>query len=151
MKNLLLPLICTLLFNTNLFSQWVINKIDNNFDDVYVIAYTEDGQQQYLKLENYNGIVLYLTNTYICSETVIVNLSFFVNGEYKRHKTHAKVSSNHKTVFIEDDISEDTLMLQDFKDASLLKVRINDPICDTEIYEFKMQGSTEAYEAVLKQ
>lgn len=151
MKHLLLLLVCILLFSTSSYGQWVISKIDNKFDEIYVIAYTEDGQQQYLKLENYNGMVLYLTNTYICSETVIVDLSFFVNEDYKKYKTHAKVSSNHKTVFIEDNISEDTLMLQDFKDASLLKVRINDPLCDTEVYQFNMKGSAEAYEAVLKQ
>jgi hypothetical protein len=151
MKKLVLVLLGVTLFSVNSFSQWFVNKVDNGFDSPYTIAYTDDEQDQYLKIENYNGIVFYLSNTYICSETVIVDLSFLVNNEYKKYKTNAKVSSNHKIVFMVNDLSEDPLMLQDFKDASLLKVRINDPVCDTEIYEFKMTGSTAAYNAVNNQ
>lgn len=151
MKNLLLVSISVILFNVNTFSQWVTNVVDNGFDSKYTIAYTEDGQSEYLKMENYNGIVVYLSNTYICSDVVTVDILFLVKDEYKKYKSNAKVSSNHKTVFFINDLSADPLMLQDFKDATIIRIRINDVICDSEIYEFSMKGSTAAYEAVLKQ
>jgi hypothetical protein len=151
MKNLLLVLVSVTLFTTTSFSQWVTNVVDNGFDSKYTIAYTEDGQSEYLKMENYNGIVLYLSNTYICSDAVTVDILFLVKNEYKKYKTNAKVSSNHKVVFFVDDLSADSLMLQDFKDATIVKLRVNDVICDSEVYEFSMKGSTAAYEAVLKQ
>ena len=151
MKNLLLLTVCTILFSVNSFSQWITTTIDNGFDSKFVIAYTEDGQSEYLKMENYNGIVLYLSNTYICSDAVTVDILFLVKNEYKKYKTNAKVSSNHKVVFFVNDLSADSVMLQDFKDATLIRIRVNDAICDSEVYEFSMKGSTAAYEAVLKQ
>jgi hypothetical protein len=151
MKKLLLSLVTVTLFTVNTFSQWITSTVDNGFDSKFVIAYTEDGQSEYLKMENYNGIVLYLSNTYICSDAVTVDVLFLVKNEYKKHKTNAKVSSNHKTVFFVDDLSTNLVMLQDFKDATMIRLRVNDVICDSEVYEFSMKGSTAAYEAVLKQ
>ena len=150
MKNLIVLFSITL-FSLSAKSQWQTSVVDNGFDAKYTIAYTEDGQTEYLKMENYNGVVLYLTNTYICSEIVTVDILFLVKAEYKKYKTNAKVSSNHKTVFFVNDLSADSVMLQDFKDATIMKIRVNDVICDSETYEFNMKGSTAAYEAVLKQ
>lgn len=140
-----------ILFYLNSFSQWKSERINNGIDASYVTAHTDDYQTQYLRLENYNGIVLLLGNTYICSEMVTVNLSFLINGVYSKHDTRAKVSMNHKFVFIVSDLSSDSLMLEDFKNASILKIRINDPMCDDEVYDFSMVGSMAAYAAVVKQ
>ena len=151
MKKLLLALVTVTLFTTTSFSQWVSKKIDNGFDPAYTIAYTDDKQDVFLKLENYDGIAFYISNTYVCDESVKVDISFLVSGEYKKYTNTCGVSDNHKTVFIVDDINSNPDFLADFKAASSVKIRIHDTTCDTEIYEFKMTGSTAAFSAVSNQ
>ena len=92
MKKLLLALVTVILFATTSFSQWVSKKIDNGFDTPYYIAYTQDGQNAYLKLENYNGIAFYMGGVYICEDAVNVDISFLVNGEYQKYYTKRNVS-----------------------------------------------------------
>ena len=151
MKKLLLALATVTLFTTTSFSQWVSKKIDNGFDNPYYIAYTQDGQDAFLKLENYKGIAFYISGVYVCDESVGVDISFLVNGEYQKYYTTANVSDNRKTVFLVDDLNSDPEFLSDFKAASAVRIRINDTTCDTEIYEFKMTGSTSAFNTVSNQ
>lgn len=151
MKKLLLVLAGTTLFTLNSFSQWISKKIDNGFDTPYYIAYTQDGQNAYLKLENYNGIAFYMGGVYVCDESVKVDISFLVSGEYKKYTNTCGVSDNHKIVFIVDDINSNPDFLADFKAASSVRIRVNDTTCDTEIYEFKMTGSTAAFNTVTNQ
>jgi hypothetical protein len=151
MKKLLLALATVTLFTTTSFSQWVSKKIDNGFDTPYYIAYTQDGQNAYLKLENYKGIAFYMGGVYICDESVTVDVSFLVNGEYQRYYLTGNVSDNHKTLFLVDDLNSDPEFLADFKAATSIRIRVNDTTCDTEIYEFKMTGSTAAFNTVTNQ
>jgi hypothetical protein len=144
----LLVLVSVSLFSFSALSQWLVRKIDNGFDTPYKIAYTEDGQSEFLKLENYKGIAFYIGGVYICDESVTVDISFLVNGEYQKYNIAGEVSENHKTVFMVDDLNSDAEFLADFKAASSVKIRINDTTCDSEIYEFKMTGSTAAYNAI---
>ena len=88
---------------------------------------------------------------YICDESVGVDISFLVNGEYKKYTTTGNVSENRKTVFMVDDLNLDPKFLADFKAASVVRIRVNDTTCDTEIYEFKMTGSTAAFNTVSNQ
>jgi hypothetical protein len=144
----LLVLISVSLFSFSALSQWIVKKVDNGFDTPYKIAYTEDGQSEFLKLENYKGIAFYIGGVYVCDESVTVDISFLVNGEYQKYTTTGNVSENHKTVFMVDDLNSDAEFLADFKAASSVRIRINDTTCDSEIYEFKMTGSTAAYNAI---
>jgi hypothetical protein len=50
-----------------------------------------------------------------------------------------------------DDLNTDLEFLADFKAASSVRIRVNDTTCDTEIYEFKMTGSTAAFNTVSNQ
>lgn len=147
MRSLIL-LFSTALFSLNAFSQWVVKKIDNGFDTPYKIAYTEDGQVEFLKLESYNGVAFYMGGVYVCDESVTVDISFLVNGEYKKYSVAGSTSENRKTLFIVDDLNSDPDLLADFKAASSVRIRVNDTTCDSEIHEFKMTGSTAAYNAI---
>jgi hypothetical protein len=144
----LLVLISVSLFSFSALSQWLVKKIDNGFDTPYKIAYTDDGQSAFLKLENYKGIAFYISGVYVCDESVTVDISFLVSGEYQKYTTTGNVSENHKAVFMVDDLNSDAEFLADFKAASSVRIRINDTTCDSEIYEFKMTGSTAAYNAI---
>jgi hypothetical protein len=151
MKKLLLALVTVTLFTTTSFSQWVSKKIDNGFDTPYYIAYTQDGQDAYLKLENYKGIAFYMGGVYVCDESVGVDISFLVNEEYQKYYITGNVSDNRKTLFMVNDLNSDPEFLADFKTATSIRIRINDTTCDTEIYEFKMTGSTAAFNTVTNQ
>lgn len=133
-------------------AQWKVDSVDDGFDPAYKIAYTNDGQKPYLKLEKYNSKVsFYLSGVYVCDDPVNVDLVFVVNGVNKLHETWGHVSKNHETVFMVNDLLADSLILDDFKASSKVKIRVYDHVCDTETFEFKMSGSTAAYDAVLKQ
>jgi hypothetical protein len=151
MKKLLLVLLGTTVFSLNSLAQWKVDKIDNGFDTPYYIAYTQDGQNAYLKLENYKGIAFYMGGIYVCDESVTVDISFMVNGEYQKYYLTGNVSENRKTLFMVDDLNSDPEFLADFKAASSIRIRVNDTTCDTEIYEFKMTGSTAAFNTVTNQ
>jgi hypothetical protein len=88
---------------------------------------------------------------YVCDESVIVDISFMVNGEYQKYYLTGNVSENRKTLFMVDDLNSDPEFLADFKAASSIRIRVNDKTCDTEIYEFKMTGSTAAFNTVTNQ
>jgi hypothetical protein len=152
MKKLILVLLGTTVFSLNSLAQWVSKKVDDGFSPAYTIAYTNDGQDEYLKLERgTDKVVFYISGLYICDDPVNVDLVFIVNGVNKLYQTWGHVSSDHESVFMVSNILSDSLMVADFKAASKLKVRVYDHVCSTETHEFSMSGSTAAFNAVLKQ
>ena len=84
MKKLVFSIGLALSLSSSAFGQWVVKKIDNGFDEPTKIAYTEDGQRPFLKLERYEGAgVLMMGGVYFCSEPVFIEMSFQVNGVNK--------------------------------------------------------------------
>jgi hypothetical protein len=152
MKKLILVLLGVILFTTNSFAQWVSKKVNDGFSPAYTIAYTNDGQDEYLKLEKVGEkVTFYISGLYICDDPVNVDLVFIVNGVNKLYQTWGHVSSDHESVFMVPNILSDSLMVADFKAASRLKLRVYDHVCSTETHEFSMSGSTSALNAVIKQ
>ena len=142
MKNLLLILFLLLALNIN--AQWVNKTINNDFDDPYRICYTEPSGINYLKLENVDGkIFFYMQGGYYCDENPVVDLSFIVNGVAKKYSRECSISSDNETVWLINDLLIEE-MLSDFKNCSILKVRVNDYTCSSEIYSFNMSGSSSA-------
>jgi hypothetical protein len=139
-------LILGLSFSYTASAQWAYEKIDNGLDDPYKIAYTNIDDSQWLKLENYkNEISFYIGGVYVCDEKVSVDISFLVNGVYQKYNIKdCYITESKKTVFFVDNLKTHE-MLSSFKNASLVKVRLNDITCGEETYEFKMSGSTAAY------
>ena len=132
-------------------AQWTYENVNNGFDDPYKIAYTKENNGSWLKLENVGGdISFYIAGGYTCEDNVTVDISFMVNGVYKKY-TYAATTSEDKTdVFIIDNILiEDCL--SDFKACTALKLRVNDTTCGSDSFDFKMSGSTAALNFVSKQ
>lgn len=150
MKNLFLTLI---LFFTisNAFSQWTYEVVNNGFDDPYRIAYTSTNNHAYLKLENVDGeIVFYIQGGFYCDDYPSVDLVFVVNGvNFKYTMTGLKNDSNDAVFFTADLM--DNEMLESFKKCSVVKVRINESYCDSDIYTFNMTKSTSALNFMLNQ
>jgi hypothetical protein len=142
MKNLLMSVGVMLCLNAN--AQWINKSVKNDFDAPYRICYTNLQQHEYLKLENVDGeIVFYMQGGYYCDENPVVDLSFIVNGVAKKYSRECSISSDNETVWLINDLLIEE-MLSDFKNCSILKVRVNDYTCSSEIYSFNMSGSQSA-------
>jgi hypothetical protein len=149
MKKLIFTIAMFTCINAN--AQWVVKRLDNGFDAPTKIAFTEDGQKPYMKLERYDELVaLYLGGIYICEGPVFVELSFQVNGVNKQYGRVGNMNEENTIVFVSFDmIAEDFLI--DFKNATSVKIRITDPGCESkDIFNFKMTGSTAALNFVSK-
>lgn len=125
-------------------SQWTYKVVNNGFDDPYRVAYTAVNDGAILKLEKVENIVaFYITGGYYCEDYPIVDLVFVVNGEDIKFYCEATTADDRETVFIIDDILTSNA-LDEFKNCSILKVRVNESYCDTKTYFFNMKGSTAA-------
>lgn len=132
-------------------AQWTYEKIDNGFDDPYKIAYTKENNGSWLKLENVGGeISFYIAGGYTCEDNVTVDISFMVNGVYKKYTYAATTSEDKTNVFIIDNILIEDCF-SDFKACTALKLRINDATCGSDSFDFKMSGSTAALNFVSKE
>lgn len=156
MKKLILSVGMALTFN-NAFGQWVNKFVDNGFDEPYKICYNsaknDDDVLAKLEFADYDGsgrIIFYIQGGYFCGETIKADISFLVNGVYEKYSTNGDVASDHESLFLIHDLRND-IILENFKKASMMKIRINDDICGEEIYTFSMTGSTSAYNYVLNQ
>ena len=147
MKKLLISIGVMLCLNAN--AQWTNKTINNGFDDPYRICYTATNNLGYLKLENVDGqVYFYLNGKYCCDESPVVNLSFIVNGVTVKYFCTANVSDDKGTVWILEDFLNSTVV-ESFKNCSTLNIRVNDTVCNEEIYSFNMSGSTSALNFIL--
>ena len=142
MKKLMISI--ALMLNLNVNAQWMNKNINNGFDDPYRICYTAENNGSVLKLENVDGtIFFYLLGGYTCDENPTVDLSFLVNGSYVKYSESMEVSEDRTIIWIVDNLMESTI-LNDFKLCSILKIRVNDIACSSEVFTFNMAGSTSA-------
>lgn len=143
MKKLLMSVGVMLCLNAN--AQWVNKSVKNDFDAPYRICYTNLKQNEYLKLENVDGeIVFYMQGGYYCDEAPRIDLAFIINGVAKNFSVDGSISSDNEAVWIIHNLLENSDIVLAFKTCSTLKVRVNDSVCGTNTYSFNMSGSTSA-------
>jgi len=147
MKKLLMSVGVMLCLNAN--AQWTNKTINNGFDEPYRICYTATNNLGYLKLENVDGqIYFYLNGKYCCDDSPVVNLSFIVNGVTVKYYCTANVGDNKDVVWILEDFLN-SAVVESFKNCSTLNIRVNDKVCNEEIYSFNMSGSTAALNFII--
>jgi len=147
MKKLLMSIGVLLCLNAN--AQWTNKTINNGFDEPYRICYTATNNLGYLKLENVDGqIYFYLNGKYCCDDSPVVNLSFIVNGVTVKYYCTANVGDNKDVVWILEDFLNSTVV-ESFKNCSTLNIRVNDTVCNEEIYSFNMSGSASALNFII--
>jgi hypothetical protein len=136
--------ILALLSFTTAFAQWKYKTVDNGFDEKFKIAYVEDATDNFVKLFGGAGepIGMLLYTGFNCEEDPTVEIALLVGANWEKYEVTGTLSEDRKKVFITYDIS---IMVDDFKSSSLMRVRHNDGHCGTRIYEFNMSGSTAAY------
>jgi len=143
MKNLIYTILFSFCVSLS-YSQWTYENVNNGFDDPYKIAYSSTNNNGFLKLEEDEGkIFFYLQGTYFCDEYPTVDLVFIVNGENRRHNIEGMKSSNSTIIFLSFNLMNDD-MLNDFKNCTTLKIRVNETNCRTDVYTFNMSKSSSA-------
>lgn len=131
-------------------AQWTNKVVDNGFDESYKICYTRSNNNAILKLENVDGvIVFYIQGSYFCTETPVVDISFMVNGVWKKYNIIGVKNNQGDALFLVDDLLNDEMYL-DFKNCSSVKLRVNEEYCDTDVFQFNMSGSTSALNFISK-
>ena len=147
MKKKIITVAAILVANVSL-AQWTNKTVNNSFDDPYRICYTKESNGSILKLENVDGnIAFYIQGSYFCSEVVTVDMSFMVNGEWKKYVTTATKGDDSKVLFLIDNL-ENSESVVDFLNSTSVKMRVNEEYCETEYYQFNMSGSTSAYKFI---
>lgn len=147
MKKLILS-VATMLTVNSVIAQWTNKNVDNGFDDPYKICYTKENNNAVLKLENVGGeIAFYIAGTYFCSDEVVVDISFMVNGKWQKYVTNATKNDQSNVLFLIDDLSNSEA-LKDFLNCSIVKLRVNEEYCDTQYFQFNMSASTSAYKFI---
>jgi hypothetical protein len=152
MRKVILLLILISSLNSN--AQWIVNKVDNGLDDPYKICYNENQYGEFLKMENVdNQIKLYVYDSSVCKEFEIkTDISFFVNGEWKRHHYICNYIFEESIEINPDLLSKvNESFVRDFKSSTKIKFRFNYDSCEPEIYEFDMSGSAAALNFISKQ
>jgi len=146
MKKVLLVL--GLVLSTTLNAQWVSKNINNGLDDPYKICYNTNEFKDILKMEQYNGgVILYVQDETNCfnEEDVHTDISFFVKGEWIRFIFECNAIDDSAMGLVHNLLNPNNeKLLNSFKLATKIRFRYNYTICEPEVYEFNMSGSTAA-------
>lgn len=149
MKNIIFIAAITFL-TQNCFSQWSYEEVNNGFDEPYRIAYCGWNNGATLKLEDFDGdIIFYIAGGYFCDDYPNVDLVFVVNGENMKINIEGVKNKKSDAIFFTGDLEED-VFYDLFLKCSLLKIRINETNCKNETYVFNMSKSTSAFNFMKK-
>lgn len=145
-------MLLALVSGLELSAQWEMKTVDNGFDEPYRVAYAESTTgKEFIKLYNsgvsdYVGLSMF--EGYMCSETPGVELSFLVNGKWEKYEALTGLTLSDKKQFLI--LTSVKSIEADFRAASILKIRVTDDHCGSEIYEFNMSGSAKALDFMLE-
>lgn len=144
-------MLLALVSGLELSAQWEMKTVDNGFDEPFRVAYAESTTgKEFIKLYNssisgYVGLLMY--EGYMCSEKPGIEMSFLVNGKWEKYELLYGVTSEDKKLFYI--LTSVKSIETDFRAASMLKIRVTDDHCGTEIYEFNMKGGAAALDFML--
>jgi len=144
--NLVLAVLITGCIN----AQWTYKLYDNGFDPAYRMAVTPMNNDAFLYMLNLDSAVtLSVAGNYYCDEAPTVDVVFTVNGVDNKFQLLGYKGSSSDVIYLTWDMSaEDPLFLESFKKASVMKIRVNESYCTSEIYTYKMTNSKAAYDYI---
>lgn len=126
-------------------AQWTNKTVNNQFDPIYKVSYTEEYDYTDLRMQNVDGLLnLYLAGEFWCEGDPIVELSFLVRGQRKYYATVGIVVGEFKNVLAISFDLEGEEYFQDFKQSSELKIIVQQDECPNEFYKYDMTGSSQA-------
>jgi hypothetical protein len=145
--NLVLAVLVTGCIN----AQWTYKTYNNGFDKPYKMATTPLNNDAYAYMLNVDSsVVLAIGGGYYCDDNPIVDVIFVINGEDVRFKFEGYKGQTSDVVYITWDMESEIGLVNAFKSASVMKVRINESYCESETYIYKMTSSRAAYDYIVK-
>lgn len=93
--------------------------------------------------------ILFLVGTYFCDQNITVDIVLTVKGISKKYSWNTYKSKDSRILFFYN-ILNDLQFIDDFKNASHIKLRVNESHCRNEYYEFNMSGSNAAFNFIIK-
>lgn len=150
MKKIINFIVAILIVGT-LNAQWSFKTINNGFDDPYKIAYTPEnnGAAAYMLFVD-STVVLSIDGGYYCEEEPNVDVVLVVNGVDNKFEFEGYKGETSDVVYITWDMASNAEFLNAFKLSSIMKIRINESYCTTEVYTYKMTNSKAAYQYMNK-
>lgn len=150
MKKIINFIVAILIVGT-LNAQWSFKTINNGFDDPYKIAYTPEnnGAAAYMLFVD-STVVLSIDGGYYCEEEPNVDVVLVVNGVDNKFEFEGYKGETSDVVYITWDMASNAEFLNAFKLSSIMKIRINESYCTTEVYTYKMANSKAAYQYMNK-
>ena len=131
-------------------AQWKNEESDNGFDPKFRYSTVDEqtNSTRWLKIEKYKDtqtlLLVYLG--FVCTENPTIELSYKMDTGWCKFKVLGMTSSGKKKVYISDNIEKD--FGDAFAKSSLLKIRVDDDYCGTNVYSFSMAGSKAALDWV---
>lgn len=127
-------------------AQWENKVGDNGFDDPYrySVCYTSDGQN-FAKLEKLNdtSVLVVVYEGYICNERPKIEYSFKVGNDNDKYDVYGVRSTDKKRVMMSAVVNTGDFV-RSFKLASVMRIRLNDESCGSQIFTFDMTYSQSA-------
>ena len=150
MKKIINFIVAILIVGT-LNAQWSFKTINNGFDDPYKIAYTPEnnGAAAYMLFVD-STVVLSIDGGYYCEEEPNIDVVLVVNGVDNKFEFEGYKGETSDVVYITWDMASNAEFLNAFKLSSIMKIRINESYCTTEVYTYKMTNSKAAYQYMNK-
>lgn len=121
-------------------AQWKSETLDNGFEEPFKSSYIFSVDKEAILQLTKNEIRV--IHAYTCDDSPLVDLSFKIDSNYVKFTTVADKSKSGKLIyFTEWNYSK---ILENLKKASLLKIRINETHCDTDVYTFILNETEKA-------
>ena len=145
--NLVLAVLITGCIN----AQWSYKLYNNGFDEPYKMAITPENNGAYSYMLNVDSaVVLAIGGGYYCDEYPTIDVVLVVNGLDNKFEFTGYKGGTSDVVYITWDMLDNPEFVTAFKAASQMKVRINETICTSEIYSYKMTSSRAAFDYINK-
>lgn len=145
MKKYILTLL--LLAASSAQAQWVNATADNGFDPPFRYSTCDDKikKGKWLKVEKFKDtqVLLLIYVGFACEDFPKVEYSFKMDTGYHKINSVGAKSSDKKKIYLQFDVAKESG--EYFAKCKELKIRITDSGCGTEIYQFDMTGSANAY------
>lgn len=166
MKKFLMAIALCLVCAANVFGQFTYKVVDNGFDEPFkkAICYsTQNSPDKGLLCfeEGDEHPFIYIAGSYFCDDSFFIDCSFD-NGD--KFRLYGDCSSDSKDVFIRepkdvegfyarhlnytDEVWEN--FWKDMRCCSLVKFRVNESHCDTDVYYFSLKNSSAAIDFTTK-
>lgn len=132
-------------------AQWTYKTVNNGFDKPYKVAYTPEnnGAEAYMLFVD-SAVILEINGGYYCDDRPYVDVVLVVNGVDSKFEFESYKGSSSDVVYITWDMALYPEFLDAFKLASIMRVRIKESYCTTEVYTYKMTNSKAAFEYMIK-